>query len=59
MLSSSKDMKQAAELLLEAHLIIIGLTQENSTFACHEAALKWTEKHTKRDNLKNTSSKHS
>ena len=39
------DMRKAAKLLIEAHLIITGLTQDNSTFACYEAAVEWTERH--------------
>lgn len=51
------DMREAAKLLTEAHLIIAGLTQDNSTFACYEAAVKWTERHA-RTTHKTASSKH-
>lgn len=43
--SVEDDMRKAALLLNEAHLIISGLISDCPTFAHREAALNWTNKH--------------
>lgn len=53
------DMKTAAKLLEEAHLIIAGICCNNATFAHYEAAIEWTLKHSKHEARQTTSSKHS
>ena len=57
--SVEDDMRKAAELLHEAHLIISGLCQDNATFAHYEAAIEWTRKHSRHDTHQAASSKHS